>query len=88
MTDDDAKKNEILAEYKGEKEMILNQAEPGDYDRIIEKEFKKYEKMNTCFYSMPNLSEEEKSFACEIKFYIDPDINYYEKDKWSRKPNI
>ena len=33
--------------------------------------------------SANNLSEEEKSFALEIKFYIDPDINYYEKDKWS-----
>lgn len=66
--------------YKGEKERILKEAEPSDFDTINEKEFKKYEKMNS-ISSSNNLSEEEKSFALEIKFYIDPDINYYEKDK-------
>ena len=37
--------------------------------------------MNGHLLNGNNLSEEEKSFACEIKFYIDPDVNFYEKDK-------
>ena len=39
-------KNNILAEYKGEKEQIMMDAEPDDYDSIDEKEYRKYEKMN------------------------------------------
>lgn len=35
--------------------------------------------MNLAMFSGAN--EEERSFACQIKFYIDPDINFYEKDK-------
>ena len=27
-------------------------------------------------------SYEEKAFMCLIRFYLDPEINYYEKDKW------
>jgi hypothetical protein len=23
----------------------------------------------------------EKSFMCEIRFYLDPEVNFYEKDK-------
>ena len=26
-------------------------------------------------------SYEEKAFMCLIRFYLDPEINYYEKDK-------
>ena len=45
-----------------------------------EKEQKKYEKM--CIGSITAGSTyEEKAFICEIRFYLDPEINFYEKDK-------
>jgi Ulp1 family protease len=76
---DESVKNEILASYLGEKERIIKEASPSDYDQINEKEFRKYEKMNINLFSIPNL--EERSYSCEVKFYVDPDINFYEKDK-------
>ena len=27
------------------------------------------------------MSEEEKAFLCEIRFYLDTEINFYEKDR-------
>jgi hypothetical protein len=30
---------------------------------------------------MPGASQEERAFLCEIRFYLDPEINFYEKDK-------
>lgn len=69
----------ILAEYIGEKERIVNDADASDYDQISEKEYKKYEKMNIGLVS--GSSQEEKAFTCLIRFYMDPEINFYEKDK-------
>jgi hypothetical protein len=39
---DQEEKNEILVEYKGEKERIMREADPGDYDQLNEKEYRKY----------------------------------------------
>jgi hypothetical protein len=46
---------------------------------VNQRECRKYEKMNIA--QMTGLSEEEKAFLCEIRFYLDPEINFYEKDK-------
>ena len=59
--------------------MIKKEAESQDYDSIDEKEFKKYEKINLGVGKKEDTKE--KSFSNELKFYLDPDINFYEKDK-------
>jgi hypothetical protein len=43
---DSEEKNNILAEYKGEKDQLMMDAGSDDYDSIDEKEYRKYEKMN------------------------------------------
>jgi len=48
----------------------------GDYDRLNEKEQKKYEKIYIGNITGGN-SAEEKAFICEIRFYLDPEINFY-----------
>ena len=78
-TESEEDKNLILASYKGERQRLISEASSKEYDKISEKEFRKYEKMNYTMLGGPN--EQERSFACEIKFYTDPDINFYEKDK-------
>lgn len=70
----------ILAAYKGEKDRIVMEAEGSDFDGVNEKEYRKYEKMNVGL--MHAGSQEERAFRCEIKFYLDPEINFYEKDKY------
>lgn len=72
-------KSMILAEYKGEKDRLFEEAQGSDYDQLNEKELKKYEKMNIGFAS--GASQEEKAYLCLIRFYMDPEINFYEKDK-------
>lgn len=27
------------------------------------------------------MSDEELEFACKIRFYLDPEVNYYERDR-------
>lgn len=58
---------------------MIKEADDSAYDSINEKECKKYEKMNSG--SVSGTTQEERSFACKIKFYLDPEINFYEKDK-------
>lgn len=76
---DEAEKSEALAEYQGDKKRIMEEAEAADYDSINEKEYRKYEKMN--LHLIQGSSSAEKAYACEVRFYLDPEINFYEKDK-------
>jgi hypothetical protein len=57
----------------------VKEASSLDYDSINEREYKKYEKMN--FTGMAGTTMEEKVYACQVRFYYDPEINFYEKDK-------
>ena len=50
-------------------------ADHDDYDSIDEKEYRKYEKMNLA--NTPGINEEEKAFMCQIKFSLDPEVNFY-----------
>ena len=74
---DSQEKNNILAEYKGEKQQIMMDADPDDYDSIDEKEYRKYEKMN--LVHMAGINEEQKAFMCQIKFSLDPEVNFYQR---------
>lgn len=76
---DEQEKHDLLAHYRAEKERILQSADRSDYDQINDKEYKKYEKMNLAAATAP--TPEERAYLCELRFYLDPEINYYEKDK-------
>ena len=76
---DEGEKSEALVEYQGEKKRIMEGADVADFDTINEKEYRKYEKMN--LHQIPGSSNSERAFSCELKFYLDPEINFYEKDK-------
>jgi hypothetical protein len=55
-------------------------AEEEDYDSIDERELRKYMKMGLPL--LEDRPKEEQEHACLIRYYLDPEINYYEKDKF------
>lgn len=55
---DDEEKIAIIAEFKDEKQKLLNEATDNDFDTINTKELTKYERMN--IVNNINLSPEEK----------------------------
>lgn len=55
---DDEEKIAIIAEFKDEKQKLLNEATDNDFDSINTKELTKYERMN--IVNNINLSPEEK----------------------------
>jgi hypothetical protein len=62
-----------------ERERIINRNH-NDYDIINQEEYQKYKILNMMLIGA-STSLEEKEYACLIRFYLDTEINFYEKDK-------
>ena len=74
-------KDEVLRSYiKRREEIIRSSKEEVDYDTINEREFRKYFKING-HIEEEQMKESEAEFLCKIKFYLDCEVNHYEKDR-------
>ena len=60
---------------------VFNTAIEVDYDEINEREFQKYYQINSQFVEEMGKSEAENEYLYKVKFYLDAEINHYEKDK-------
>lgn len=73
-------KEEVLREYVRSRLEIEKQATEADYDEINEREFKKYYRLNSHLLEDKKKKESEVEYQCKVKFYLDCEVNHYEKD--------
>jgi hypothetical protein len=64
-----------LLHYRQQRERMINLGRD-DHDTINPEEYCKYKLMNMGLI-WGHASQEEKEYACLIRFYLDPEINFY-----------
>jgi hypothetical protein len=63
------------------REEVERNSTEADYDTINEKEFKKYYRINSHLLEDKTKKENEIEYLWKVKFYLDCEINHYEKDQ-------
>ena len=75
-------KDKVVQNYQSLRHEIEEESIELDYDEINEREFKKYFRINSHLVEEKKKKEKELEleYLCKIKFYLDCEINHYEKD--------
>lgn len=78
MIESNREKVKLISHFFSSREKIISEAIISDYDLIDESNFEKYCKLSPTYQDE---GEQKGDARLMLRFYLDPDINYYEQDE-------